>query len=215
MAGISSKAAGIIQNKEKTFQGQRFDDVLGLNLVQFKWRNHDPQIGRFIEIDPLSDKYVHNSTYAFSENKVTRHIELEGLEAVLPNPTGSPVIAFYNTIAGWGQDLHQGAESYVNSRVEQANLQAGNYDNQPSVAQDFHKTNAALGETAGVMQMNKPALEIVSTVASTMVGLEIPASAPLVTVTSSGLRTTISLSENAVSLYPLYEPHHFLSINAA
>lgn len=81
MSGISSKAAGTIQNKEKTFQGQRFDDDLGLNWVQFKWRNHDPQIGRFIEIDPLSEKYVHNSTYAFSENKVTAHVELEGLEA--------------------------------------------------------------------------------------------------------------------------------------
>jgi RHS repeat-associated protein len=81
MSGISSKAAGLIQNKEKTFQGQRFDDDLGLNWVQFKWRNHDPQIGRFIEIDPLSEKYVYNSTYAFSENKVTGHVELEGLEA--------------------------------------------------------------------------------------------------------------------------------------
>lgn len=82
MSGISSKAAGIIQNKEKTFQGQRFDDDLELNCVQFKWRNYDPQIGRFIEIDPLSEKYVYNSTYAFSENKVIGHVELEGLEAV-------------------------------------------------------------------------------------------------------------------------------------
>jgi RHS repeat-associated protein len=81
MAGISSKAAGTIQNKEKTFQGQRFDDDLGLNWIQFKWRNHDPQIGRFIEVDPLSEKYAYNSTYAFSENKVTGHVELEGLEA--------------------------------------------------------------------------------------------------------------------------------------
>jgi RHS repeat-associated protein len=83
MAGISSKAAGTLQNKEKTFQGQRFDDDFGLNWVQFKWRNHDPQIGRFIEIDPLSEKYFHNSTYGFSENKVTAHVELEGLEAKL------------------------------------------------------------------------------------------------------------------------------------
>ena len=82
MAGISSKAAGAIQNKEKTFQGQRFDDELGLNWVQFKWRNHDPQIGRFVEIDPLSEKYECNSTYAFSENKVIAHVELEGLESI-------------------------------------------------------------------------------------------------------------------------------------
>jgi RHS repeat-associated protein len=84
MQGISSKALafGEPKNKEKTFQGQRFDDELGLNWVQFKWRNHDPQIGRFIEIDPLSDDYEYNSTYAFSENKVISHVELEGLEAV-------------------------------------------------------------------------------------------------------------------------------------
>lgn len=82
MSGISSKAANVTPNKEKTFQGQRFDDELGLNWVQFKWRNHDPQIGRFIEIDPLAEEYEYNSTYAFSENKVTNHVELEGLEAV-------------------------------------------------------------------------------------------------------------------------------------
>ncbi len=80
--GISSRAAGRLQNKEKTFQGQRFDDELGLDWIQFKWRNHDPQIGRFIEIDPLANDYVYNSTYAFSENKVVRHVELEGLEAI-------------------------------------------------------------------------------------------------------------------------------------
>jgi RHS repeat-associated protein len=86
MSGISSQAAGTLKNKENTFQDQRFDDDLGLNWVQFKWRNHDPQIGRFIEIDPLSEKYVYNSTYAFSENKVTGHRELEGLEAWSVNP---------------------------------------------------------------------------------------------------------------------------------
>ena len=81
MRGISSRAANIDPNREKTFQGQRTDEEFGLNWVQFKWRNHDPQIGRFVEIDPLSEKYVYNSTYAFSENKVTGHVELEGLEA--------------------------------------------------------------------------------------------------------------------------------------
>jgi hypothetical protein len=39
------------------------------------------QTGRFWQIDPLAEKYDYNSTYAFSENKVTSHVELEGLEA--------------------------------------------------------------------------------------------------------------------------------------
>lgn len=93
MEGISSRAANITPNKDKTFQGQKFDDDLGINYHSFKYRNHDPQIGRFIEIDPLSDKYVYNSTYAFSENCVTTHVELEGREKFPVNPengTGSP-----------------------------------------------------------------------------------------------------------------------------
>lgn len=87
--GISSRAANVTPNKEKTFQGQRNDDDFGLNWIQFKWRNHDPQIGRFVEMDPLSEKYTYNSVYAFSENQVTAHIELEGLEKYPVNDENS------------------------------------------------------------------------------------------------------------------------------
>jgi RHS repeat-associated protein len=81
MAGISSKAlkSDYTENKKK-FVGQQWEDDLGLNWYQFKYRNHDPQIGRFAEIDPLSDKYVYNSTYAYAENKVGMGFDLEGLE---------------------------------------------------------------------------------------------------------------------------------------
>jgi RHS repeat-associated protein len=85
MAGISSKAAGA-QESKKRFQGQEFahnefSDGSGLEMYEFKWRMDDPQTGRFWQIDPLADEYVYNSPYAFSENKVTTHVELEGLEA--------------------------------------------------------------------------------------------------------------------------------------
>lgn len=46
---------------------------------------HDPAIGRFMQIDPLSEKYVYNSTYAFSENRVIDGLEFEGLEHVNAN----------------------------------------------------------------------------------------------------------------------------------
>ena len=68
--------------KEKTFQGQRFDDDLGLDVHQWKYRVSDPAIGRFWQIDPLAEDYVYNGTYNFSENRVIDAMELEGLEKV-------------------------------------------------------------------------------------------------------------------------------------
>ena len=68
------------------FQEQELQDDFGLNWYQFKWRMEDPILGRFISIDPISEKFYHNSTFAFSENKVISHREFEGLEAVLAQP---------------------------------------------------------------------------------------------------------------------------------
>jgi hypothetical protein len=48
--------------------------------VSYKYRVHDPRIGRFLSIDPLAPDYPHNSPYAFSENRVIDAVELEGLE---------------------------------------------------------------------------------------------------------------------------------------
>ncbi|WP_290863030.1 RHS repeat-associated core domain-containing protein [Flavobacterium sp.] len=71
------------------YQGQELQDELGLNWYSFKWRNYDPAIGRFMSIDPLSEKYAYQSHYNFSENRVIDGFELEGLEVVLINPTKS------------------------------------------------------------------------------------------------------------------------------
>jgi RHS repeat-associated protein len=64
------------------FQGQEHDDeVKGEgNSVNFKYRMHDPRVGRFFAVDPLAAKYPYNSPYAFSENRVIDALELEGLE---------------------------------------------------------------------------------------------------------------------------------------
>jgi RHS repeat-associated protein len=64
------------------FQGQEMDDELKGegNSYDFTFRMHDPRIGRFLSLDPLSLQYPHNSPYAFAENRVIDGVELEGLE---------------------------------------------------------------------------------------------------------------------------------------
>lgn len=81
-SGISSKAFNSLTNTKQKFQSQEFDADLGLDMYSFRFRINDPKVGRFWQIDPLAEKYLYNSTYAFSENKVTSHLEQEGLETV-------------------------------------------------------------------------------------------------------------------------------------
>jgi RHS repeat-associated protein len=80
------------------FQGQeRMDEVKGAgNSWDYKYRMHDPRLGRFFAVDPLFKDYAYNSTYAFSENRVIDGVELEGLEYIeynaLPYKGGSMLV---------------------------------------------------------------------------------------------------------------------------
>lgn len=64
------------------FQNQEQDgEIKGHgNSVNYRFRMHDPRLGRFFATDPLQMNYPGNSPYAFSENQVINAIELEGLE---------------------------------------------------------------------------------------------------------------------------------------
>ncbi len=92
------------------FQGQEKDDEVrdgNGTSVNYKYRMHDPRVGRFFAMDPLFRKYPHNSTYAFSENRVIDGIELEGLEVVLTHGTfaqrdDKPLFSF--DIANYNED---------------------------------------------------------------------------------------------------------------
>jgi hypothetical protein len=86
---ISYENAG---NNNWKFQNQEKIEDFGLNLNWFKFRPFDGETGRGWQIDRLADKYVHNSPYAFSENKVTGHVELDGLEAVRIDALQSPKV---------------------------------------------------------------------------------------------------------------------------
>jgi len=84
MAGISDQAPLKLENRFK-FTGQElnykeFSDGSGLDWYDFRYRRMDPQIGRFLQVDPLGSKFPYNSPYAYAEDKVTVGIDLEGLE---------------------------------------------------------------------------------------------------------------------------------------
>ena len=73
------------------FQGQEMDnEIKGVgNSINYKFRIHDPRLGRFLSIDPLTAKYPFYSPYAFSGNRVIDMVELEGLEPKEPESPGT------------------------------------------------------------------------------------------------------------------------------
>ena len=64
------------------YQGQEKDyEIKGEgNSLNYKYRMHDPRVGRFFAVDPLTSQYPHYTPYSFSGNKLIAFRELEGLE---------------------------------------------------------------------------------------------------------------------------------------
>ena len=93
MAGISSKAPGKLQNKHKyngnELQRGEFSDGVGLEVYDFNTRTLDPQIGRFLQIDPAIEEDQESWTpYHFGfNNPVLRN-----------DPDGKNPIAIYRIL---------------------------------------------------------------------------------------------------------------------
>ena len=54
-----------------SFQDQEKDDEIkgSNNSINYKYRMHDPRIGRFFSTDPIEDEYPVYSPYHFSSNQ--------------------------------------------------------------------------------------------------------------------------------------------------
>jgi hypothetical protein len=96
------------------------------NSINYKFRMHDPRIGRFFAVDPLVHKYTFNSPYAFAENMVISHVELEGAEGLW-------------SMTDFNKALYK-SELYLNNGDQAA----------AEEAMDAYRKGAALGSAIGL-----------------------------------------------------------------
>ncbi|CAM3163384.1 DUF6443 domain-containing protein [Chryseobacterium flavum] len=97
-----------LQTYRYGFQNQERQSETGWS--SFKWRNYDPAMARFFNVDPLSEKYGYQSPYNFSENRVVDGRELEGLEWI-PIPIYRGGAAVPPPPHGGGSGIYEQAKS--------------------------------------------------------------------------------------------------------
>jgi RHS repeat-associated protein len=72
------------------FNGKEKDDEVkgGGNQQDYGFRIHDPRLGKFLSVDPLTQQYPELTPYQFASNTPIQAIDLDGLEAFGNRPCG-------------------------------------------------------------------------------------------------------------------------------
>jgi RHS repeat-associated protein len=71
--------AVLVQNSgyQYKYNGKEYQDELGLNLYDYGWRNYDPAIARWVNVDPLVEQTM--MPYQFCSNNPINRIDPNGL----------------------------------------------------------------------------------------------------------------------------------------
>ena len=77
MPGRGSNSAN--PNGDYKFTGYEKDDEARLDLYHANARGYDPVLGRFMQIDPMSDLFPHVSSYAYGNNNPLRFTDPTGM----------------------------------------------------------------------------------------------------------------------------------------
>ena len=75
-----------------------------LNWYDYGFRNYDPQIGRFVELDPLTDDFSFLTPYQYASDDPITNIDLDGLEGL-------------KSVGGIASDFFQGSKTILQGEV--------------------------------------------------------------------------------------------------
>lgn len=69
------------------------DDLVGLNLYDYGARNYEPAIGRWMNVDPLAEKYFGETTYNYVSGNPNIFVDPHGMDRYFINQSGKITLA--------------------------------------------------------------------------------------------------------------------------
>jgi RHS repeat-associated protein len=160
MAGISSKAAGVLENKKK-YNGIEFENDLDLNVYDAQFRELDAQTGRWWQIDPKTDEMYMWSTYASNFDNPIRYEDKLGDEPNCCKELFNQIVtAVETTVEQISSTVAGAANAYGSDQV----LGAGNMTAAQAGIQGENASFYSAGQTVGHVAA------IVTGLAETIVG---------------------------------------------
>ncbi|MDX2048317.1 MAG: DUF6443 domain-containing protein [Chitinophagaceae bacterium] len=94
---------GHLTNKD-LYNDKELIDEADLNWYDYGFRYYDPQIGRFPQLDPLTDDYPYYTPYQFAGCEPIANVDVDGLEPAkaIEFAKSMPGSSILQTKSGWG-----------------------------------------------------------------------------------------------------------------
>jgi RHS repeat-associated protein len=74
----SSESQTSFSDQKHRYTGKPFDDDIGIDIYYYGARYYDPELGRFLSVDPLASKYPDLSPYAYCANNPLKFVDKDG-----------------------------------------------------------------------------------------------------------------------------------------
>jgi RHS repeat-associated protein len=75
------------------YNGKELQDELGLNFYDYGARNYDPALGRWMNMDPLAEKYFGATPYNYVLDNPVNAIDPDGMDVYLLTESGRTILA--------------------------------------------------------------------------------------------------------------------------